>query len=242
MDFNFFSKKYSFLDGGIFDDATDLHCHILPGVDDGIPTMKDALNVLAYYEQVGIREVWLTPHVLEDMPNTTANLRLRYEELQREYNGGITLHLAAENMVDGQFFLERLEADDVLTIGNQGDHLLIEFSYLQPPLHFFDTIKKIQEKGLTPILAHPERYSYMSIEEYQLLKKKGCKLQMNVTSLIGAYGSRVQKKAQAMLSMGLYDFCGTDLHSLCSFKQAAQQKKLNKDMLRELYSLSHHKL
>lgn len=79
---------------------TDWHSHILPGVDDGVQTVEEALQILAEYERLGIREVWLTPHIMEDIPNTTALLRERFIELQALYIGPIILHLAAENMLD----------------------------------------------------------------------------------------------------------------------------------------------
>ncbi len=82
-----FTKYYSILDSGILDGGTDWHCHILPGVDDGIRSMESALEVLAYYEQIGIREVWLTPHIMEDVPNEPAELRTRFAELKAAYYG-----------------------------------------------------------------------------------------------------------------------------------------------------------
>ena len=79
-----FNSKKKLIDTGIFNGATDWHSHILPGVDDGIQTMQDSLKALSYYESIGIKEVWLTPHIMEDIPNTTSELRARYEELQNE--------------------------------------------------------------------------------------------------------------------------------------------------------------
>ena len=79
--FSFFCTKKKLVNTGIFKGATDWHSHILPGVDDGIQTLEDSLDVLAYYEKIGIKEVWLTPHIMEDMPNTIEELRERYEEL-----------------------------------------------------------------------------------------------------------------------------------------------------------------
>ena len=110
-----FTKYYSILDSGFLEGATDWHCHILPGVDDGIRTMESALEVLAYYEEIGIREVWLTPHIMEDVPNTPAALRARFAELKAAYNGPIRLHLAAENMLD-TLFDRRFETRDLLTM------------------------------------------------------------------------------------------------------------------------------
>ena len=110
-----FTKYYSILDSGFLEGATDWHCHILPGVDDGIRTMESALEVLAYYEEIGIREVWLTPHIMEDVPNTPAALRARFAEFKAAYNGPIRLHLAAENMLD-TLFDRRFETRDLLTM------------------------------------------------------------------------------------------------------------------------------
>ena len=110
-----FTKHYSILDSGILSGGTDWHCHILPGVDDGIRSMESALEVLAYYEHIGIREVWLTPHIMEDVPNEPDALRTRFAELKANYNGPITLHLAAENMLD-TLFDRRFETRDLLTM------------------------------------------------------------------------------------------------------------------------------
>ena len=108
---------------GTLNGFVDWHCHILPGVDDGLPTMEDALSVLAEYERRGIAQVWLTPHIMEDIPNTTAALRTRFAELTEAYKGGVQLHLAAENMLDA-LFEERLAARDLLPIGPSRNKLL----------------------------------------------------------------------------------------------------------------------
>ena len=89
-----FNNKKKLIDTGLFKGATDWHSHILPGVDDGIPSMKDSLEVLSYYEKIGISEVWLTPHIMEDIPNTTSELRERFNELTSAYTGSVKLHLA----------------------------------------------------------------------------------------------------------------------------------------------------
>ena len=98
---------------------TDWHCHVLPGVDDGVRTMAEALEVLEEYGRRGVAEVWLTPHIMEDIPNTTAALRERFSELQAAYSGPVRLHLAAENMLDS-LFEERLESGDLLPLGPGG--------------------------------------------------------------------------------------------------------------------------
>lgn len=226
MHFPFFNKKYSLLDTQVFQGATDWHCHILPGVDDGIPTMAKALEVLAYYEQLGIQEVWLTPHVLEDIPNTTQMLRQRFHELESAYTGSIRLHLAAEYMMDN-LFLSRLEANDLLPIGPDANHLLVELSYLQPAVNLMGTLELIRRSGYQPILAHPERYTYMEKEDYLSIRDCGTLLQLNLLSLTGEYGKTAKHKAEFLLSEGAYSLWGTDLHSLRSFQHAISLPQSN---------------
>lgn len=95
-----FSKKRTIAQSGILAGCTDHHSHILPGVDDGVESMDEALRILATYEAAGVKELWLTPHIMEDIPNTPDKLRARFAELTTRYKGNITLHLAAEYMID----------------------------------------------------------------------------------------------------------------------------------------------
>ena len=196
----------------VFSGYTDWHCHILPGVDDGIQTMEDSLAVLKTYDEWGVSDVWLTPHIMEDIPNTTAHLRERFEELKDAYKGEVVLHLAAENMMDN-LFAERLANDDLLPIGPKGEHLLVETSYFNPPIDLDGTLDKIIEKGYKPILAHPERYVYMSDSDYDRIKEKGVLFQMNLFSQAGAYGKQAKAKALRLREKHYYDISGTDLHS-----------------------------
>ena len=228
-----FNSKKKLIDTGIFNGATDWHSHILPGVDDGIQTMQDSLKALSYYESIGIKEVWLTPHIMEDIPNTTSELRARYEELQKAYSGTIKLHLAAENMIDN-LFNERLKEKDFLPIGSKQDHLLVETSYYQPPIDLYGTLKRIQEEGYIPILAHPERYGYMSDKDYDKLSSMKVLLQMNIVSLAGGYGKPAQDKALMLLNKGYYSFIGSDFHRLRSFTEAINTKSLKKDTVSQL--------
>lgn len=212
-----FRKKLSLDKSGFFHGFTDWHSHILPGVDDGVQTMDEALHILAKYEHLGIKEVWLTSHIMEDIPNTTAHLRNRFAELQATYSGNVTLHLASENMID-KLFEERLEQNDLLPLGEDGNHLLIETSYFNPPMSLHVILMKIKTKGYYPVLAHPERYLYMDDDDYKQLKYMGIKFQLNLFSLYGIYGRDVQKKAQKLHKAGMYEYTGTDLHRLKTLK------------------------
>lgn len=207
-----FRKKHSPADRGIFADFTDWHSHLLPGVDDGVRTMEEALDILALYERLGVKAVWLTPHIMEEVPNTTARLKERFAELKAAYGGTVDLHLAAEYMLDN-LFRERLDTGDLLPLGEQGDCLLVETSYYNPPANMFGLLERIKTEGYFPVLAHPERYIYMDKDGYERLKKMGTRFQLNIFSLAGAYGKEIARKAKRLKEDGYYEFTGTDAHS-----------------------------
>lgn len=195
-----------------FKGMTEWHCHILPGVDDGVGNIDDSLAILADYERMGIECVWLTPHIMEDVPNSTTALIERFAELNRRYKGSIRLRLASENMID-KLFTERLEADDVLPIGNRQDMLLVETSYFNPPLNLDKTLERIKAKGYYPLLAHPERYNYLeTMADYDRLKAMGVRFQLNLLSLAGYYGKIARDKSLKLLKAGYYDVFGSDIH------------------------------
>ena len=191
---------------------TDHHSHILPGVDDGVKKMETSLKVLERYEQLGVAEVWCTPHVMEDIPNTTAGLQARFAELCEAYQGPIKLHLAAEYMMDA-LFEERLEQGDLLKLGDEGNQVLVETSYFTPPMDMDAILRRIKQKGIYPMLAHPERYVYMNKERYKELKNNGIRFQLNLSSVAGAYGSEAKDKARWILKQNFYNIAGSDLHS-----------------------------
>lgn len=220
---------------GMFTGMTDWHSHILPGVDDGIRTMKDALAVLAFYEELGVSHVWLTPHIMEDYPNKTADLKARFAELKEAWKGKITLDLAAENMLDS-LFEERLADGDLLPIGPERDHLLVETSYFNPPMEMDDIIERIFGAGYFPLLAHPERYRYMQDKDYHRLHDRGVKFQVNYASLVGGYGETARKRAEWLVRQGMLNVTGSDVHRLSSIREmterAVSKREFNEELVR----------
>lgn len=208
------SGERELLPGGI-----DFHCHILPGVDDGFQDPEKSLEQLRIYEESGMKEVWFTPHIMEDVPNETADLRRIFEDFKEKYLQDcllrnaepLRLHLAAENMLDALFEC-RLKSNDLLSLAEK--YLLVETSIFAPPMNFRGLLERIKNQGYTPILAHPERYLYMTKEDYESLKAQGIKFQRNLFSLNGQYGKRVQKRCRQLLKWQMYDYVGTDLHRL----------------------------
>lgn len=211
-------QKRSLLESGALQGWTDCHSHILPGVDDGVRSLEEALDVLAWYEEQRIRSVWLTPHVMTDYPNGAASLRDRFGLLKEAWRGNVSLHLAAEYMLDSQFEDRLDRGDELLPFGEDGDRLLVETSCLSSPLLFDDLLDAIRSKGYFPLLAHPERYLYLSDSDYRRLHDAGVEFQLNLLSLCGVYGAEPGRKARKLLKAGYYACVGSDLHHLPFFQ------------------------
>ncbi|MDE6144114.1 MAG: capsular biosynthesis protein [Muribaculaceae bacterium] len=218
----FKSKVKNIRESGVLSGMTDWHSHILPGVDDGVKTMEESLQVLRELENLGVKKVWLTPHIMEDYPNETSFLKSRFEELKDTWNGGVVLCLAAENMLDS-LFEERLKRDDFLPIGEEGRHLLVETSYYTPPMGMEDMLSRITSAGYFPVLAHPERYRYMDKDDYKRLRDAGVLFQLNYMSLVGGYGETAQKKAEWLLKNGMINVAGSDVHRLDTLRRAVDE-------------------
>ena len=221
--FDIFRKRHSIVSSSILRGGEDRHCHVLFGVDDGIKTLEESLQVLEYDELLGITDVWCTPHIMEDVANTTEGLRQRFAELQLAYDGPIKLHLAAEYMLDN-LFEERLKAGDLLTM--EEDVILVETSTWNPPTNFYWILKEIMKAGYHPLLAHPERYRYLEDKDYGKLIDMGVRFQLNLSSLTGYYGLTAMRKAQMMLKNGWYSHYGSDCHRLSTIKEQYSRETL----------------
>lgn len=232
--FSFLNKKTSIADSGLLDNFVDRHTHILPGVDDGFKKLSDSLEALKKMQELGVKEVWLTPHIMTDYPNQPAQLKEKFEELKAAYTGNIRLHLAAEHMLD-TLFIERFEADNLMPMDN--NILLIETSYFNPPMEFDGIMGDILNSKYTPLLAHPERYRYMNTNQYKRLKDKGVLFQLNLGSLVGGYGKEVQSVAKNILGNGWYNCIGSDIHSLKQLQQILYTPTLSKKEIKMLQAI-----
>ncbi len=237
--FDFLRKKFSLAESGVLSGSVDAHSHILFGVDDGSKHRKDSLDMLAYEESLGVTDVWCTPHIMEDVPNTTEKLRERFLQLQELYTGGIRLHLAAEYMMDN-LFAERLRTRDLLLHG--ANRVLVETSLNNPPYNLDATISLIQMAGLTPILAHPERYRYLKKDAYKSIVSRGVLLQMNLASLTGYYGETAKSKSEWLLENDMYSMFGSDCHRVNAIIDQDTRKVLTSKTVKKLAALAESSL
>ena len=231
----FTSQKKSLADSGLFNGFTDHHSHILPGVDDGIPSMQKARETLDYYETLGIAHIVLTPHVMEDYPQNNPDfLTQQFEKLKANYQGPLQITLGAEYMLDPAF-QHHIDTGKLLPIA--GNLLLVETSCFDKPCNLIRQFAQIHDKGYHILLAHPERYLYMSLKEYRELKENNIHLQLNLLSLTGAYGNVAEIKANELLRKEYYDAIGSDLHNLACFQHEITRKKISSETLKRLNAL-----
>lgn len=193
-----------------------MHSHLLPNLDDGVTSLDETLTCLKQFAEWGIRKVITTPHISRDYyPNDiptilesldTVRALIAQEELP------ITIDVAAEYLLD-DFFIESLNEGEVLSFGSKR-YLLIETGWSAPPMRLSDMLFRIQTRGYTPVLAHPERYKYYHNDKAALmhLREVGCLFQLNWMSLCGRYGSSVEKQARFLLHEHAVDFIGSDFH------------------------------
>lgn len=225
--FNFFSKKNKVTDIAWL--GTDMHSHILPGIDDGSPDVPTSIRFVKALQELGFDQLIATPHIFKELyPNTPEIIKdakaLLLAEMTRQ-NISLKLGAAAEYMVDQDFNLN----GPLCTLSEK--HILIEMSYLTETPNISKTIFDIEIKGYQPILAHPERYTFYFKDRSRLkrFKEKGCLLQLNLLSVLGYYGKEVKQLADALLKEKMYDLAGTDLHHdkhLNTLTEAIQSGKL----------------
>lgn len=223
------------MEAGVLRGASDSHSHILFGVDDGIRTSDEALRAISTEEALDVSEIWCTPHIMEDIPNTTESLKARFAELKRSYNGKIKLYLAAEYMID-TLFDERAEKDDLLTM--KRGNVLVETSIWTPPMDMTRKLDMLRRNGYNPLLAHPERYFYMGKADYIRLHGMYIRFQLNLPSLAGYYGEDIREKAAWLLKNGMYVAFGTDCHRADSLPGLFSDRFLSKGEAERLVEIS----
>ena len=195
---------------------TDIHCHLIPGVDDGSPDAETSGALLERMQQIGYRRIFASPHVTQDtFENTPETLAGPTEQLRAEISRRgleIELHRHAEYRLD-DLFLRQRQAGKLTPM--PGNYILVENSFSQEPYDMDRVIFDLKMEGFNPILAHPERYVYYAKGNhgrYRDLFDSGLIFQINLLSLAGRYGRTIRAMALELLEKGMVDFIGTDIH------------------------------
>ena len=230
----FFNTKKKLTKTSLLQGMTDVHSHLLPGVDDGFKNRESTALMLDFLAGLGVERMILTPHISDEFPlNTPEFLKERLQMLQGVTPANMTLQLAAEYMIDSGF-AKRMEAG-LMTLSD--NKVLVETSYLTPPFDLDETLYSIGLAGYQPVIAHPERYMYMEDSDYRKLKDSGYLFQLNLFSLSGMYGSLPAKKARELLKNGAYDFVGSDCHSARGYRAGMNRLKLSASQISALSEL-----
>lgn len=194
---------------------TDIHCHILPGVDHGSPDLDTSINLVLREIDMGATHIIATSHVTQSIAENSgetllpAGEQLRMEIQQRQLP--VNLDVSAEYRVD-DLFVKQFKDAQLLPFPN--NYLLIENSFQQERMDLDDVILELQSSGFSPILAHPERYSYYRHDRYRRLHERGVLFQVNIMSFAGYFGMEVLDTAKWLLNNDLIDFLGSDMHNV----------------------------
>jgi len=226
--------------------GTDMHSHLIPGIDDGADTLEASIELIKGMQEMGYKKLITTPHIQgEFYRNAPETILPGLERLQRELkkqNVHIEMEAAAEYLIDDKFE-EKYKSGNLLTFGKK--HLLIEFSYFNEHPNWQQYMFDLQIEGYKIILAHPERYSYFfrNFRKYEEIKDRGVLFQINISSLTGYYSAEVKKVAETFVDEGMVDLVGTDMHNQ-HYLEALQKARYEKylQMLVDSGKLQNHKL
>ncbi len=217
----------------------DVHCHILPGIDDGALDMSTSLEMLRKAEKAGITDVILTPHYIRNSIYNADNMKkwqLLKELTKKAKEDGIKVRLYLGNevyidshlpeMLAGYVGEESEEMYEVATL-NSSRYVLVEFPVRTEDKTAKETLFTLVQKGLIPVIAHPERYIYIQEDISYLddLIGMGCLLQGDYLSLTGRYGKHAEKTLKKLLKEDKIFCLASDLHKATDEYQVRETRK-----------------
>jgi len=224
--FSIFKRKFPAIPINFSGLVTDMHSHLLPGIDDGSPDAEMSAELKKGLEDLGYRQFITSPHIMWDIyKNTPATIDSALKTLQAQ-GMHTNIRSAAEYFMDDHF--DTLVAANEPLIAIQDKMILVEFSFIAAPLDLKEKLFAMQIKDYKPVLAHPERYEYLMAKKsiFDELKNMGCLFQLNLLSLAGYYGRIARELADYLISKDYIDFAGTDLHHLRHLHALRQGKRI----------------
>ena len=202
----------------MYDMKTDFHCHILPGLDDGAQNIGEAVFLSRKLVEWGFTDAVCVVHSSYKYRHTPQEVLTAYGELYNallEEGINLPLHPTYEYRIVPQSWPE--VCNNRWWLPWYGMNLLIEFPIrgreFFGDLDPFDEVKKILDDCYQPVLAHPERYHYLSMEELAKLHDLGCEFQLNYGSIYGFYDEETRQRSEQIENEGWYNYAGTDLHN-----------------------------
>lgn len=221
----------------------DMHCHLLPGVDDGVKEMDEAIEIFKEGVKYGVKEYILTPHYrpTKDYVETTDSLEQEMNKLRAELEKNkldVNLYLGRE--IDEAKELKALLDNKVICSMNDSKYLLIDFGVNKSKIP--DYVYEAKLLGYIVIVAHVERYKYIETYDcFDTMKKEGALLQVNASSIASPRNSRMKKRIKYLFKNKLVDFVATDAHrNIDSYKMFEKaytmvSKKYGADYAEEIF-------
>ena len=194
---------------------TDIHSHFIPGIDDGSPDMETTISLIKEMQGLGFKKVITTPHVMSDFYKNSSDIILKgLTDIRSELkvqNINMEIEAAAEYYIDYDFE-QKIGKEKFLTFGD--NYILVELSFMEAPKNLFDIIFKLQLEGYKVALAHPERYAFFTMDDYEELVNRGVLLQINWLSIIGYYSPQIEQKTKDLIAADMVSFIGSDCHNM----------------------------
>lgn len=200
--------------------TTELHSHLIPGIDDGVQSVEEAVEIIEFmHTQMGYQKIITTPHIMGDFyKNSRKNIMPGLEAIREalaEKGLSVQVDAAAEYMVD-EAFDQKIEKKELLTFGKDQKLVLIELPFMTEPFNFRSALFELKLAGYKPVLAHPERYTYFYArrDKYEELIDQGIYFQLNMLSLTGHYSTQTQRIAEFLIDKKMVHFVGSDAHNM----------------------------
>jgi protein-tyrosine phosphatase len=201
----------------------DIHSHLLAGIDDGVKSVGEAVDIILKFQQLGYKKLITTPHIMSDVyRNTPEIIEEKLRDLKRvllEKKIDIKIEAAAEYYLDETLFNKIDKNEKLLTFGN--NYLLFETNFMNEPFNLKEFIFLATTKGYKVVLAHPERYVYVheQFKKAEDLFDRGVLFQINASSISGFYSRAIQKIAFKLIDKKMIHWIGSDCHQLSNVQQ-----------------------
>ncbi len=197
----------------------DLHTHLLPGIDDGSKSLEETRAIIAGYIELGFTAAVVTPHIRSGMfDNDEDHIRRLTEEIQEDIEQqGVAFKIlpGVEYYFDDRAMQRLLDPSQLLSFGDQGKYILLEFNSLSKPVHLRQLVFDLKVAGITPIMAHPERYAFVAedLDFVEELVDAGMLMQGTLTCLSGMWGNKSRNTLKKLLDRDLLQLISTDNHN-----------------------------
>lgn len=207
----------------------DIHTHVIPYLDDGSPNLETSLEMIKHEIAIGVKEIYCTPHHIyhryeKSVEEIKKNFQLLKDAVEKE-NLPIKLYLGQEICyTHRENTLEMLSKGELLTLNNT-NRILLEFSFTREPEDILDIIYNFNIKGYEVIIAHVERYEWMTLDKVKALRNEEAKIQINSNSILGLTGGKEKRFVKKLLKLDLVDYVASDTHS---FRPSTLDKSFKK--------------